>query len=485
MSEDRSKKDPAKDTQQNQHPHPQGQQKSPLKGITTSPFARSLSVVKMSLNAGTKYAAMQVGNLFRKDEAKQENMQEFLTSNAKILAKELGRLKGSLMKSGQMLSLYGEHFLPKEVVDILKTLQSDTQPIRWEQLLKVIKRELSEEDLAMLDIEEEAHAAASLGQVHKARCKRTGDLLAVKVQYPGVDKAIDSDLSTLKSILSVSRLIQMGPEVEELFKEVRMMLHYETDFRREADQTEAFYEKLSDDPRYVVPKVYRHYSGKRVLCTRFEAGVPVDSPEVAALSQERRNKLGAAVLSLLFTETYVHRLVQTDPHFGNYKIRIDHSGAEQDQLILYDFGAVRKYPKRYISPYRDMILGALDHDRERATQAAIDMGYMREDDDQRVKDLFWEMSMLAIEPFDKTYETPSLDGSKWEEAAFDWGQTDLISRMSVVGKSAAWALRLRPPPRESVFLDRKSVGTYMFLKKLGVRFGPRRLLESFLANPLK
>src|SRR5690606_1368105 len=127
----------------------------------------------------------------------------------------------------------------------------------------------------------------------------------------------------LKSILSLSQLVPKGPSFDEIFKEIRMMLHYEADYRRELQMLQQYQEWLKDDPRFVIPKAYPEFSSKRVLAMSLEEGMAVDSPQVTALDQQRKNKLGAAMLELLFCEIFQWRAVQTDPHFGNYKIRLD------------------------------------------------------------------------------------------------------------------------------------------------------------------
>src|SRR5690606_19398227 len=119
---------------------------------------------------------------------------KLLQNQAALLSNELGELKGSLMKAGQMLSMYGEHFLPPEANALLKSLQQDSRPLLWEAIEPHLKKYLPEEKLAELEIEKDALACASLGQVHRARIKATGEMICLKIQYPQVDKAIDSDL---------------------------------------------------------------------------------------------------------------------------------------------------------------------------------------------------------------------------------------------------------------------------------------------------
>jgi predicted unusual protein kinase regulating ubiquinone biosynthesis (AarF/ABC1/UbiB family) len=206
--------------------------KPPLKKIRESALSRGWALARVSVAVGAKAAGHAVGSVFSSEESKAESLKELLKSQMTLLAKELGQLKGSVMKVGQMLSMYGEHFLPPEANAVLKSLQSQSPPMDWSTIEKSLKKNLGEEVLAELEIDHEPLASASLGQVHKAKQRLDGRELAIKIQYPGVDQAIEGDLKALKSILSVSKLIPRGPALDDMFKEVRQMLHQEVDYSR-------------------------------------------------------------------------------------------------------------------------------------------------------------------------------------------------------------------------------------------------------------
>ena len=236
----------------------------------------------------------------------------------------------------------GRCFLPPEAAAALKTLQSDSPPLEWSKIEAQLRKQIAPERLAELEIDPESFAAASLGQVHLARRKSDGARIALKIQYPGVDGAIDGDLKTLRSLLAVFKIFpSRWATYDPMFEEVRAMLHQEVDYVRELKNTEEFSALLKGDDRYVVPKVYPEYSSRRVLATEFQDGVRLDGPEVKALSQERRDRIAELILELYMREVFEFRQVQTDPHFGNYRVRFAPDG-RNDQLVLLDFGAVRK-----------------------------------------------------------------------------------------------------------------------------------------------
>lgn len=439
--------------------------KKPLSKIPSGALSRGFALAKVSLSLGTQAASHAVGNLFSDEEKKAQGLKKLLKSQASMLADQLGQLKGSLMKAGQMLSMYGEHFLSPEANAVLKSLQSQSPPLAWPQIEKVLKRQLGAEKLALLVIEHESWASASLGQVHLAIRKSDGKRLALKIQYPGVDQAVESDLKTLRSILTMANLLPRGGTFDEIFQEVRAMLHQEVDYQKELQATRDFREIFADDARVVIPQVFEEFSSGRVLATSFEEGFAVDGPEVAALFQDRRNRLAELALDVYFRELFEVGRVQTDPHFGNYRVRIARGGFD-DQLVLLDFGAVRKFPKSFLAPYRNLVRGAYQRDRVLLKKAALELGFLVEGDSQTLQDRYFEVCELITEPF------------ACEE--YDWGNSDLPRRVGAKAKEILLAFRLRVPPREIIFLDRKMSGLFIFLAVLKARIRSRDILEKYL-----
>ena len=451
-----------------------------LEKIAANPLSRGVSLFNLSINSGARFASLKMKDLFTPKEQRKERFQHFLSSQAVKIAEEIGKLKGSIMKAGQMLSIYGEHFLPPEVNKVLKTLQSDSRPVVWSEMEKVLHRQLGAEKLAKLSINQEPIAAASMGQVYLARIKKSKQQVAIKIQYPGVDKAIDSDLKSLKSILSISNLVPMGPSFEEVFKEIRMMLHHEADYSRELSMFQFYQQQLLGDERFIVPTVYPEFSSKRVLTMSYEEGASVDSQEILDLDPSRRNLIAAAAMELMFKEIFDWRMVQTDPHFGNYKIRLANDSKGPDKIILLDFGAVRKFPKKYIEPFAKLVNSALNQDISSTISAGRELGFLRDKDGEDVLTLFAKICFTAIEGFNEEFSSPSYDGSDEGSNPYLWGQTDIIERLTELAKNAVFTFKLRTPPREAIFLDRKMIGMYTIMAQLKLRMGPRKLLQKYL-----
>lgn len=449
--------------------------KPTLSALKTRPLERNLALTKLGLGAGTKIVAHSILNIFRGEIDRTEADREFYRKQAQILADELGKLKGSVMKAGQMLSLFGQYFLPEEAVDVLADLQDDTPPVDWRIVGPALEKSLGRRRLAELEVNPVPIAAASLGQAHYATRKSDGLALVVKIQYPGVSDSIDSDITTLSRLLAMTRMVPKGLNLEPSFAEVRDMLRREVDYVEEARYTEEFRRRLSADPRFVVPQVLPEYSNDRVLTTTFEAGVSVRDPSVAALSQTRRNRLGGAFFELFATEFFDWGLLQTDPNFGNYRFRIN-GRAGDDRIVLLDFGAMRHFERSFIHSYSEIVAGAVLRDRDEIIRGAVEIGLMQADFPRNVLDAFSEMCQLIVEPFAKRDDSRVAPELRNRRGEYRWGASQLPMRVANVAARNALSTYFRVPPPEIVFLHRRLAGVFIMLATLDVELDARPAL---------
>lgn len=448
-----------------------------LEKIKSSALSRGLSLAKMTLNTGAGLAGHRVSTLFASDAKKDENWKSFLLNRAKFLTSELGELKGSLMKAGQMLSMYGEHFLPPEANQLLKSLQADSPPLKWSAMEPLFRKELGAR-YDELEIEPEPIGSASLGQVHRAKVKATGERLALKLQYPGVDRAIDSDLKALKSFFNMMKFLPQGKVTDHIFDEIRDMLEQETNYPAEMDATEKYARLLADDKRFVVPRVHREYSGQKLIATSFERGVRADDPLIRNLAPDRRNRLALMYMELYYKELFEWGVVQTDPHLGNYRVRINPNG--EDQLVLFDFGAVREYPEEFLKPYHDMVEASLRNDVEGLRTAALKLRFLEEGDDPELRRIFEDFCTMTVEPFLEPHDPRNQAGQVAADGTYDWKNSDLPQRLTKKVFEMIRRFELRPPPREILFLDRKTGGVFVFMSVFGAKIRARELLLSYL-----
>ncbi|RKR71354.1 ABC1 kinase family protein [Marinobacter nauticus] len=450
--------------------------------IKTGSFERRLSLTRAGLFAGTRMASHMATNWFSNKETREQRHRAMLSSQARFLVDELGRLKGSVVKIGQVMALYGEHFLPEEVTEALHTLEDQTTSLEWPAIERVLKAELGESRLSELDIDPEPIGAASLGQVHRAVRRSDGLELVLKVQYPGVADAVDSDLNAVAHLLKVARLVSFGPEFNDWLEEVREMMHREVDYRLEARTTEKFRQMLSHDPRFVVPRVLAEFSTDHIIASTYEHGHSVSSVAVRELPLERRSALGQAALELFFRELFEWGEIQTDPNFGNYRIRIagEQGGdSETDRIVLLDFGAVQSYSSGFLKPVIQMIRASYEEDLEQVVEGGIKLRFMSRDWPAEVLDKFGKVCMSVLEPLAK-------DRSQWPDYAvnshgqYRWKQSDLPSRVAKQAARSAISRYFRVPPKEFVFLNRKLIGVYTFIAVLHSEFNGENLLRKYL-----
>lgn len=447
--------------------------KPSMSSLKTGSFERSYALTRLGLGAGSKIVAHSLMNIFRGEVAKGQADRDFYRRQSEVLARELGQLKGSVMKAGQMLSLYGQYFLPEEAMQVLSELQDDTAPVTWSVVYPMLRDSLGASRLAELEIDENALAAASLGQAHRARRKSDGLEVVVKIQYPGVAAAIDSDMRTLQRLLTMTRLAPKGLDMASVFAEVREMLLREVDYVAERRFTEEFGRRLAGDPRFAVPRTIPEYCTDCVLTTTYESGVNPHHESVQSLSLERRNRLGRAFIELYLTEFFDWGMVQTDPHFGNYRIRVGDTAAD-DRIVLLDFGATRMFPRPFIEGYAELARGAIRRDAAQIAEGARTTELMPAGAPPSVLESFAKLCMLVVEPFSAPDQIPptlvNADGG------YRWGDSDLPMRAANVAARSALSTYFRVPPREIVFLHRRLAGVFIMLAVLRAELDARPLL---------
>lgn len=448
-----------------------------LDRIKSNIFSRTVSLAKFSINAGAGLAGQGLNKIFKSDADGAISWNEFIVEQAENFSKEVGELKGSIMKAGQMLSMYGEHFFPPEVNKYFKTLQQDSPALKWEAIEPLIVKYLGAEKYNQLDIEKEPLACASLGQVHRAIIKSTGESVVLKIQYPNVDRAIDSDLRAIRTFIHLLKILPQETTLDPVFEEIKEMLLQESDYEQEAQKTEAFRLRLKNDTRFIVPKIYFEFSNKRILTSSYEKGLRIEDSLIQSLSQERRNQLAGHFLDLYFHELFIWKDLQTDPHAGNYKIRIAADG--NDQWILFDFGATRSYADSFLNAYHRMIKGSLKNDPEMLRCAAKDLKFIYDNDEPELIEKFEEFCLESVEPFlnpDDIRQKGPIDA----DGNYDWKNTDLPQRLSKRVLDIIKGYKWRTPPREILFLDRKTGGVFIILSLLKAKMNARPLIIRYL-----
>lgn len=447
-----------------------------LNSIPTSRFARGFKMAKLTASVGASALGDQLAGLFSGSAEKELRNLMSQVKQAQKIADTLSQMKGAAMKLGQILSIHGEHLFPKEVVDVLAKLQGQSDEMAFAQIEKVLKAELGEKlGRELVEISERPIASASIGQVHRALYKKDGKgagvPVAVKVQYPGVDKSIDSDVDSLASLLSVLTRFPSVEGFNAVTDEIKTILRLETDYEAEGKSLEFFGNFFKGDERIVVPRFYPEVSTRRVLVTELVSGISVQEFDASTASPKARAHLGMTFLEVFYKEMFELGRVQTDPNFANYKIQWSF-GQDEPRLVLLDFGAMKEFDEEFRKQYARLAEACITDDYDAIRDLAIAIGFLREDDSKELVDMHYELARMFAEPFRTN-------------APYAWAASGLAERVRKVMPKFIFAFKLRPPPKDFVFLNRKVIGVYFFCSAIHAEFNPRGLLEAYVSRTLK
>jgi predicted unusual protein kinase regulating ubiquinone biosynthesis (AarF/ABC1/UbiB family) len=383
--------------------------------------------------------------------------------NVRRMTDKLSHLRGAAMKMGQMISLDSGDFLPPDLAEILARLRDQANFMPTKQLDKVLREEWGSDWRRQFKwFNPRPIAAASIGQVHKAMT-RDGQELAVKVQYPGVAKSIDSDVDNVMTLLRVAGFAPPELEIEKLLAVAKKQLHEEADYQREGAQMELYREQLADTPGFVVPRLHEGLTRGSILAMSFEEGVPIERLEDE--HAERRDETFAKLLRLVARELFDFGVMQTDPNFANFRYR-----PSTGEIILLDFGACRPVDPVVANGYRDMLIAGLQGNRDEVRQATLDAGFM--------------MPIVAEKYPDRVNRMIDIVMNEMrEDAPFDFADRGFIQLLREEGFAIAqdkdtWAF----PPVETLFVQRKVSGTALLGTRLKAKVNIRRITEEVLAN---
>lgn len=383
--------------------------------------------------------------------------------NVTRMTDRLSHMRGAAMKMGQMISLDAGDLLPEELSAILARLRDQANFMPTKQLDTVLRNEWGNDWRRQFKwFNPRPIAAASIGQVHKAMT-RDGQELAIKVQYPGVAKSIDSDVDNVMTLLKVAGFAPPEIEVDKLLAAAKKQLHEEADYTREGQQMELYRQQLEEEKGFVVPRLHKELTRGSILAMSFEQGSPIEALEEQ--SPDRINTVMERMMRLVCRELFDFGVMQTDPNFANFRYR-----ADTDEIILLDFGACRRVDPDVANGYRKMLLAGLKGDSEEVLAATIEAGFMMPIVAERHPERVDRMIKIVI-------------NEMREDAPFDFGDRGFVPLLrdegwEIAQDKATWAF----PPIETLFVQRKVSGTALLGARLNAKVNVRRITEEVLGN---
>jgi len=442
---------------------------------------RSLSVSLAGIRAGGALAMdSAVQKVIRRSSGDDS---EFARKEARRFVRELGKLKGTYVKIGQMLALFGEQFLPAVLVDALRDLSDQTEPLHWDALESFVRDSLGER-FNELEIDPEAIAAASLAQVHLARVCESGEWICLKIQYPGLAQVIDSDFDAVVRMLLLARWVKAGRELDDWLESMRTHLHHEIDYQREASLTARMAELVRGvevcGVSYHVPDLHPEYCTDTVLALEYIEGYSVADPDVASLSQERRDALAKGMLELFFYELYDWGFLQTDPNFGNYLLRLDDRRKKygHDELALLDFGSVLDCSEDFLYHLRGVIDAGQRQDVPRLVEGLIGLGCLQEDASEEGRQMFADFCQHLLEPLRAPEHLPAEYLN--ERGEYCWARSRLMRRAGKQAALSATSRHFTPPSRDFALIARKLSGMFNFIAVLEAEFNANEMVETHI-----
>jgi predicted unusual protein kinase regulating ubiquinone biosynthesis (AarF/ABC1/UbiB family) len=413
---------------------------------------RIVRLASLTASLAGRYAGTRVKSAFQSAEEAARSRATSYKQSGERIAETLGDLKGAAMKVGQMASVAGD-ILPRELSSALTKLQKGAPPVPYEVIADQIEAELGcAPELLFEHFDREPFAAASIGQVHRARVD-DGREVVVKVQYPGVDSSVDSDLAHLKLALRASGLVQMDrASYNALFKEIRARLYEELDYCNEADNVRLFRKFHQDHPFVVVPDVVGERSSQRILTLTFEDGDHVNDLETRGYSQQARNQIGWNMWLMFLAQLFDLQAIHADPNPANFAFRPDGT------IVMYDFGCVKKLAPEILNAYADTAYAGIEEDYDAVHDALDRLGVLRPGGPKIKHEYYKRWRDLFYLPYAEAEE-------------FDYGAATIHDD---VVKMIPGVMKRMPSfkmPVELVFIDRVIAGHYANLRVVGSR-GP-------------
>jgi len=381
-------------------------------------------------------------------------------SNITRISDELSKMRGAALKLGQLISMDAGEFLPRELVDIMERLRSDADFMPEAQLQSVLEKNWGTgwED-AFDNFDMQPIAAASIGQVHKAT-SRDGRPLAVKVQYPGVRRSINSDIDNVVMLFRLSGLAPPQVHLKPLVEAAKKQLHEETEYLREAEIMRKYAQSVCKLEGFCTPEPVEDFTTDQVLTMTFVNGQSIEN--ATQYGHDVADKIMEQMIRLFMEEVYTFGLIQSDPNFANYVYDKD-----TQTIGLLDFGATLAIKPQVAENYRSLLKAGMAEDRKGLRAAAIASGVYSEHIDKRYEARILVMVLTIFKELK-------------QNQVFDFSTDQVLDKIREDGMELARDPNFHEiPPIEFIYLQRKVAGIYLLGRRLKARVPILKILDEY------
>jgi predicted unusual protein kinase regulating ubiquinone biosynthesis (AarF/ABC1/UbiB family) len=361
-----------------------------LRGLSTSASGRAARVGGLLTRSAFRRLVLRLRQLVADKRRRRELADQVHLREASEAAELMGNMKGVAMKLGQILS-FADESLPEPAREALRGLQQDAPPMAFDLVRQTIEAEFSRPLPKLLaSIDEEPLAAASIGQVHRARLL-DGRQVVLKVQYPGVEQAIEADLKLSNNLAGMIGMFMPNAEAKPIAAELSERLREELDYERELRNQQLFFELWKGHPLIRVPRVYPELSSRRVLCQEYCRGLRFyDFVEQASADEKA---LAVFVLNdFVFDSMHRHHVFNGDPHPGNYLFH------EDGGVSFLDFGCIKYFEPGFMGQVQAFNRAIVEEDRDAFDLMVKEMGVILPDRPYD-RDFVWEFFRYHAAPF--------------------------------------------------------------------------------------
>ena len=423
-----------------------------IDNIPTSKIKRASKIFSTGAKVGINYAKYY-GNRLTK--SKEEAKEALDLENADDIYDGLKSLKGSALKVAQMLSM-DKNIMPRAYVEKFSLSQFSVPPLSPALVVKTFRKYFGKSPDEIFDsFTSNSIHAASIGQVHMA--EKDGKKLAVKIQYPGVADSISSDLALVKPIAMKMFNIK-GEGSDQYFEEVRDKLLEETDYTLEVSQSKIIAEACHELQNIAFPKYYEELSSNRIITMDWLDGLHLSEFAKVNKNQDLANQVGQALWDFYMFQIHKLRMVQADPHPGNFLV--DQKGT----LLALDFGCIKHLPEDFYNPYFELASPEGLNNKRRFMELLYELEILKKGDTSQEIAFFSEMFHSILSLFVKPLQ----------HEKFSFTDHQFFEEISALGEDYARRTELRKMngnrgSRHFIYMNRTFFGLYNLMFDLAAK----------------